>query len=48
MKERGITLCHTPGVLTETTADTIFGLIMATSRRMRRTTGWRSWRRPTC
>ena len=24
----GITLCHTPGVLTETTADTIFSLIM--------------------
>lgn len=31
---RGITLCHTPGVLTETTADTIFALIMATSRRL--------------
>lgn len=30
----GITLCHTPGVLTETTADTIFSLIMATSRRV--------------
>lgn len=34
LKARGITLCHTPGVLTETTADTIFALIMATSRRL--------------
>ena len=32
LKQRGITLCHTPGVLTETTADTIFGLIMCTMR----------------
>jgi len=31
---RSIVLCHTPGVLTETTADTIFSLIMATSRRL--------------
>jgi phosphogluconate 2-dehydrogenase len=31
---RGIMLCHTPGVLTETTADTLFSLIMATSRRL--------------
>ena len=31
---RGIMLCHTPGVLTETTADTIFSLVMATSRRI--------------
>ncbi|MEO6321249.1 MAG: D-glycerate dehydrogenase [Polaromonas sp.] len=31
---RGIVLCHTPGVLTETTADTVFSLIMATSRRL--------------
>ena len=31
---RGIVLCHTPGVLTETTADTIFALVMATSRRL--------------
>ncbi len=31
---RGIMLCHTPGVLTETTADTVFSLIMATSRRI--------------
>lgn len=32
--QRGIMLCHTPGVLTETTADTIFALTMATSRRI--------------
>lgn len=34
LARRGILLCHTPGVLTETTADTIFALIMATSRRL--------------
>lgn len=34
MRSRGIMLCHTPGVLTETTADTIFALVMATSRRL--------------
>jgi len=34
MRDRGIVLCHTPGVLTETTADTIFALLMATSRRI--------------
>lgn len=34
LKTRGITLCHTPGVLTETTADTIFTLVLATSRRV--------------
>lgn len=34
LRHRGITLCHTPGVLTETTADTIFGLIMCTLRRL--------------
>ncbi|HBW62897.1 2-hydroxyacid dehydrogenase [Comamonas kerstersii] len=34
LAQRGITLCHTPGVLTETTADTIFALLMATSRRI--------------
>jgi phosphogluconate 2-dehydrogenase len=31
---RSIVLCHTPGVLTETTADTVFALIMASSRRL--------------
>jgi phosphogluconate 2-dehydrogenase len=34
LRARGIMLCHTPGVLTETTADTLFALIMATSRRL--------------
>jgi gluconate 2-dehydrogenase len=34
LQQRGIMLCHTPGVLTETTADTIFALVMATSRRL--------------
>ena len=34
LRRRGILLCNTPGVLTETTADTIFALIMATSRRL--------------
>ena len=34
LRKRGIVLCHTPGVVTETTADTIFMLIMAASRRV--------------
>lgn len=34
LRRRGIMLCHTPGVLTETTADTVFSLVMATSRRI--------------
>jgi len=34
LKARGITLCHTPGVLDETVADTVFALLMATSRRV--------------
>lgn len=34
LKARGITLCHTPGVLTETTADTLFTLMLATCRRV--------------
>ena len=34
LRERGILLCHTPGVLTETTADTLFVMIMAASRRI--------------
>jgi len=34
LRRRGIMLCHTPGVLTETTADTVFALLMATSRRI--------------
>jgi len=34
LRRRGILLTHTPGVLTETTADTVFALLMATSRRI--------------
>jgi phosphogluconate 2-dehydrogenase len=34
LRRRGIALCHTPGVLTETTADTVFSLLMCTSRRV--------------
>jgi len=34
LRRRGILLCNTPGVLTETTADTIFALMLATSRRL--------------
>jgi phosphogluconate 2-dehydrogenase len=34
LRARGIVLCHTPGVLTETTADTLFALIMCASRRL--------------
>ncbi|WP_219702676.1 2-hydroxyacid dehydrogenase [Marinomonas lutimaris] len=33
LTERGIPLMHTPGVLNETTADTMFTLIMCTARR---------------
>lgn len=33
-RERGITVTHTPGVLTETTADLAFALLMAASRRL--------------
>jgi len=33
LTHRGITLMHTPGVLTETTADTIFTLILTSARR---------------
>ena len=34
LHRRGIMLCHTPGVLDETVADTVFALLMATSRRL--------------
>lgn len=34
LHSRGILLCHTPGVLDETVADTVFALLMATSRRV--------------
>jgi len=33
-KRRGLMLAHTPGVLTEATADTIFALILASARRV--------------
>ena len=34
LHDRGITLCHTPGVLDETVADAVFALLMATCRRV--------------
>lgn len=34
LRARGVMLCHTPGVLDETVADTVFALLMATSRRV--------------
>ncbi|WP_028534842.1 2-hydroxyacid dehydrogenase [Paludibacterium yongneupense] len=34
LNRRGILLAHTPGVLTETTADTVFALILASARRI--------------
>src|SRR4029453_4377629 len=34
LKRRGITSCPSPGGLTETTADTLFALIIAASRRL--------------
>ncbi|SHI23114.1 2-hydroxyacid dehydrogenase [Pollutimonas bauzanensis] len=34
MYRRGIALCHTPGVLTETVADLLFSMVLATSRRI--------------
>ncbi len=34
LTERGIILSHTPHVLTETTADTIFALMLASARRV--------------
>jgi len=34
LHRRGIVLCHTPGVLDETVADTVFALLMASSRRL--------------
>ena len=34
LHRRAIMLCHTPGVLDETVADTVFALLMATSRRV--------------
>jgi len=46
---RGVPVGHTPGVLTETTADLAFALLMAAARRLVeadalvRTGGWRTW-----
>ncbi|MDO9357715.1 MAG: D-glycerate dehydrogenase [Polaromonas sp.] len=34
LHKRGIVLCHTPGVLDETVADTVFALMMAANRRV--------------
>lgn len=34
LARRGITLCHTPGVLTETVADLLFAMVLTTSRRV--------------
>lgn len=34
LRDRGITLCHTPDVLTESVADLLFAMILATSRRV--------------
>ncbi|HWK71304.1 MAG TPA: D-glycerate dehydrogenase [Burkholderiaceae bacterium] len=34
LHRRGIVLCHTPGVLTETVADLLFAIMLATSRRI--------------
>lgn len=47
--ERGIIVTHTPGILTETTADLTFALLMATARRIPeserylRTGKWTTW-----
>ncbi|WP_261131609.1 D-glycerate dehydrogenase [Bacillus sp. Marseille-Q3570] len=48
-KEKGITVTNTPGVLTETTADLTFALMMATARRLvegssyLRAGEWKTW-----
>ncbi|HEX7387307.1 MAG TPA: D-glycerate dehydrogenase [Castellaniella sp.] len=34
MHERDIVLCHTPDVLTDSVADLVFGMVLATSRRL--------------
>src|SRR5690606_7847369 len=34
LHRRGVVLCHTPGVLTETVADLLFAMMLATSRRI--------------
>jgi phosphogluconate 2-dehydrogenase len=40
LRARDIMLCHTPGVLDETVADTVFALLMATSRRVVELSHW--------
>lgn len=40
LKQRGITLAHTPHVLTETTADTAFALLMSAARRVPELDQW--------
>lgn len=40
LDKRGILLTHTPGVLTETTADTVFALVLACSRRIVELANW--------
>ncbi|MGP4079080.1 2-hydroxyacid dehydrogenase [Pseudalkalibacillus sp. R45] len=48
-KEKGITVTNTPGVLTETTADLTFALMMATARRIVESSSylrdgeWKTW-----
>lgn len=48
-KERGVTVTNTPGVLTETTADLTFSLLMATARRIPEASAylrngeWKTW-----
>lgn len=48
-KEKGITVCNTPDVLTDSTADLTFGLLMATARRiveaaeLVKNGSWKSW-----
>ncbi|MCZ2736846.1 2-hydroxyacid dehydrogenase [Bacillus safensis] len=39
-KKRGITVCHTPDVLTESTADLAFALLMASARRIVEASDW--------
>jgi glyoxylate reductase len=47
--EKGIAVCHTPDVLTDTTADLTFGLLLASARRiteafkMVKEGNWKSW-----
>ena len=40
LTRRGIVLAHTPDVLTESTADTVFALILASARRVVELAGW--------